>query len=162
MDEVVWTPEPEQAAKTNVARLMRKLDCADINQLREFSTTRIGPFWDAVVEDLDVRFNRPYSKTFDDSAGVEWTTWFTDGRINLTTACVDRWRDDPETAGLTALIAETEAGEVTELTFAELASEVPGADGFACAMAVDGVLALDLSAKEPKAMRVSLSRGTLA
>jgi hypothetical protein len=58
---------------------------------------------------------------------------------------------------ITAVVAEREG-----LTLAELASEVPGADGFACAMAVDGVLALDLSAKEPKAMRVSLARGTLA
>ena len=58
---------------------------------------------------------------------------------------------------ITAVVAEREG-----LTLAELASEVPGADGFACAMAVDGVLALDMSAKEPKAMRVSLARGALA
>ena len=136
MDEVVWTPEPEQAAQTNVARLMRTLGCADISQLRDFSTTQIGPFWDAVVDDLDIRFTKPYSTTFDDTSGVEWTTWFTDGRINLTTACVDRWRDDPETAALTALIAETEAGEVTELSFAELATEV---DRLTAALRAQGI-----------------------
>jgi len=136
VDDVVWTPQPEQAAQTNVARLVRKLGCADIDQLREFSTTEIGPFWDAVVDDLDIRFTQPYSTTFDDTAGVEWTTWFADGRINLTTACVDRWRDDPESAGLTALIAETEAGEVTELSFSELAAEV---DRLTAALRAQGI-----------------------
>ena len=58
---------------------------------------------------------------------------------------------------ITAVVSAQEG-----LTLAELADELPYADGFACVMAVDGTLVLDLSADEPKAMRVSLARGAFA
>jgi acetyl-CoA synthetase len=60
----------------------------------------------------------------DSSKGIEWTTWFVDGRINVTTACVDRWRDDPASAATPAVIHEDEPGTVTTLTYAELGEAV--------------------------------------
>lgn len=136
MGDHVWTPDPEVAAGTNVARLIRRFGCADIDELRSLSVARPGEFWDAVVEDLGIPFARPYTKTSDDSAGIEWTKWFDDGRINLTSACVDRWLDDPVAASSTALIAEMEDGTAAELTFAELAA---GIDRLSAALRVDGV-----------------------
>ncbi len=136
VNDAVWTPDPQTAAQTNVARLMRRLGCADIDELRELSTKQIERFWDEVVADLDVQFTTPYSKTLDESAGIEWAKWFSDGRINIASACVDRWRDDPESAATTALIAEAEDGSVTELTFAELGDRV---DEIAAALRAEGV-----------------------
>ena len=133
---IVWTPDPAVASETNVSRLMEKAGCSDINVMREWSVANPGQFWDLVVEDLDIKFSSPYTKTFDDSHGIEWTTWFDDGRINLTTACVDRWRDDPTMASVTALIAEGEDGSVVELSFSELAERV---DELAGALRADGV-----------------------
>ena len=135
MEENVWTPDPATAATTNVARLMSKAGCSDINQLREWSVENIPEFWDLVVDDLDIRFSKPYSVTLDQSDGIEWARWFEDGQINLATACVDRWRDDPERAGATALLAEAEDGSVVELTFAQLAEEV---DRLTAALRSDG------------------------
>ena len=135
-DQIVWVPDPEVAASTNVARLMGKAGCTDIGQMRSWAVAEPAKFWDLVVEDLDIDFASPYTKTFDDSRGIEWTTWFDDGRINLTTACVDRWREDLEMASVTALIAEGEDGEVEELTFAELAGRI---DELAGALRADGV-----------------------
>ena len=124
MDDAVWVPNAQAARETNVARLMSRLGCSGIDELREFSTTHIERFWDEVVADLDIRFSEMYSTTLDSSDGVEWARWFSDGRINLTSACVDRWRDSAETASVTALIAEAEDGAVRELTFGELGEEV--------------------------------------
>lgn len=136
MEETVWTPDPERAAATNVARLIERFGCEGLTELRELSVTEIERFWDGVVEDLDIRFTSPYSQTLDESAGVEWARWFADGRINLTTACVDRWRDDPAEAGRTALIAEREDGESVSLTFEELGSAI---DHLAAALRADGI-----------------------
>ncbi|MEI6446262.1 MAG: AMP-binding protein [Actinomycetes bacterium] len=124
MDDAVWVPDEEAARATNVARLMSRLGCSGIDELRDFSTTHLERFWDEVVADLEIRFSEMYSTTLDSSDGVEWARWFSDGKINLTSACVDRWRDSEETASVTALIAETEDGTVRELTFAELGDEV--------------------------------------
>ena len=121
MDDVVWTPAPESAEQTNVARLMRKAGCSDIDELRQWSVANLTEFWDLVVDDLGIQFSKPYSVTLDDSDGIEWCRWFADGEINLTSACVDRWRDDPARAGSAALIAEAEDGTTTEHTFLELA-----------------------------------------
>ncbi|MCX6390389.1 MAG: AMP-binding protein [Solirubrobacterales bacterium] len=124
MEEAVWTPDPEQAMQTNVARLMRRFGCDQIDELRELSVEQPATFWDAVVDDLQIPFAKPYTRTFDDSAGIEWTRWFDDGQINLTSACVDRWLADPQEAARTALIAEAEDGSSVELTYAQLAAEV--------------------------------------
>lgn len=115
---------------------MGLLDCDDIDALRSLSVRDPGLFWDTVVDDLAIPFAKPYTRTFDDSDGIEWTRWFDDGRINLTTACVDRWRDDPETASRTALIAEGEDGQAVELDYAQLGAEV---DRVAAALRARGV-----------------------
>ena len=135
MEENVWTPDPVTAETTNVSRLMSKAGCSDINQLREWSVANSPEFWDLVVDDLDIRVSKPYSVTLDQSDGIEWARWFEDGQINLASACVDRWRDDPERADTTALIAEAEDGSVVELTFAQLAEEV---DRLTAALRADG------------------------
>jgi acetyl-CoA synthetase len=51
-------------------------------------------------------------------------TYFGGGRMNVADNCVDRWAEDPATAGRTAVIWEGEPGDVRTVTYAELASEV--------------------------------------
>ena len=57
MDDAVWVPDEEAARATNVARLMSRLGCSGIDELRDFSTTHLERFWDEVVADLDIRFS---------------------------------------------------------------------------------------------------------
>lgn len=124
MTEWAWQPTPEYLERANVARLMRKAGCESISELRQLSIDDIAWYWDAVVKDLGIPFRRPYSRVFDSSAGIEWTKWFIDGRCNLTHACIDRWRDDPERADQAALIGEFEDGAVTSYTYRELACAI--------------------------------------
>ncbi|MEZ5373294.1 MAG: AMP-binding protein [Microthrixaceae bacterium] len=81
-------------------------------------------FWDEVVSFLGLPFRRPYSRVSNGDLGVEWTTWFDDGRINLSEVCLDRWADDPEHRNRPALVTEDEDGTTTEATFAELRDRV--------------------------------------
>lgn len=51
-------------------------------------------------------------------------TYFDGGHMNVADNCVDRWAEDPDTAGRTAVIWEGEPGDVRTVTYAELAVEV--------------------------------------
>jgi len=51
-------------------------------------------------------------------------TYFEGGHLNVADNCVDRWAEDPDTAGRTAVIWEGEPGDVRTVTYAELAVEV--------------------------------------
>jgi acetyl-CoA synthetase len=97
---------------------MRAHGIDDYDDLVRRSIDDIGWFWDAVVDDLDLEFFEPYSDVFDVSAGVEWTTWFTGGMVNLAHQCVDRWA--ARTPDAPAVIGESEDGSVRTWTYAEL------------------------------------------
>ena len=103
---------------------MRAAGVETIDELRRRSVEDIDWYWDLVVKDLGIPFDEPYTRVRDSSRGIEWTTWFVDGRLNVATACVDRWRADPEVSGLPAVIYEDEPGETRQLTYAELAQAV--------------------------------------
>ncbi|MBV9817900.1 MAG: AMP-binding protein [Solirubrobacterales bacterium] len=50
--------------------------------------------------------------------------YFEGGQINVADNCVDRWAEDPASAGRTAVIWEGEPGEIRTVTYSELAHEV--------------------------------------
>jgi acetyl-CoA synthetase len=58
------------------------------------------------------------------SGDVEDFRYFEGGRINVADNCVDRWAEDPATAGRAAVVWEGEPGDVRTLSYAELADEV--------------------------------------
>jgi acetyl-CoA synthetase len=132
--ELAWEPTPEYVERANVTRLMRAHGIDSIAEMRRRSVEDVGWYWDAVVEDLGIPFARPYSRVMDDSRGIEWTTWFPDGGVNIASACVDRWAG--ETPDAVALIGEAEDGEARRLSYAELAGAV---DAVAGGLRADGI-----------------------
>jgi acetyl-CoA synthetase len=124
VSDYAWEPTPERTAAANVTRLMRAAGVDTIDELRRRSVTDIDWYWDLVVKDLGLPFDEPYTRVRDSSRGIEWTTWFVGGRLNVATACVDRWRKDVVTAGSAAIVYEDESGAVRRLSYGELADEV--------------------------------------
>jgi len=124
MTGYAWEPTPERIAEANVTRLMKAAGAQTINDLRRMSVADIDWFWDLVVRDLGLPFDAPYVAVRDSSRGIEWTTWFVGGRLNVANVCVERWRRDPGTAPSPAVIYEDEAGSVSTLTYAELGAAV--------------------------------------
>lgn len=122
--EIAWTPSQEYLANANVTRLMRRVGVDSIDELRRWSTDDIARFWEAVVDDLKIPFIEPYTAALDDSRGPAWSRWFADGKINMTAVCVDRWADDPAVAEVPALICHRENGQIEQLSYAELRSQV--------------------------------------
>jgi acetyl-CoA synthetase len=95
VSDAAWTPTPELAAASNVGRFMAAHGCSDFEELRRRSIEDPEWFWDAFVRFLGMPFAEPYTAVLDESRGIEWATWFTDGRTNAASACVDRWADHP-------------------------------------------------------------------
>jgi acetyl-CoA synthetase len=124
VERYAWEPTPEVIAQANVTRLMRAAGVDTLDELRRRSVQDIDWYWDLVVKDLALPFDAPYTRVRDSSRGIERTSWFIDGRLNVTTACVERWRTDEVVADLAAVVYEDETGAIGRLTYSELASAV--------------------------------------
>jgi acetyl-CoA synthetase len=122
MQNVIWTPPAEVVDRARVTAFMREQGIAGWRDLGRRAQDDIGWFWDAVVTHLGLEFTTPYTRVYDDSDGPMWTRWFGGGRINLTHNCVDRHaRDSSER---TAVIWESEDGQVRTVSYGELEAEV--------------------------------------
>jgi len=115
---IVWRPSEAYVERANVTRFMRANAIGTEEELVRRSVQDVAWFWDAVVRDLGIEFSRPYERVLDTSAGIEWTTWFGGGRVNLAHNCVDRWAE--RTPDAVAVKWEGEEGSVRRVTYREL------------------------------------------
>jgi acetyl-CoA synthetase len=123
-DETVWRPRADAFHDSNAGRLARRLGVeGGYGALHAASIADLDRFWDAVVGDLGIPFSEPYTQVLDESRGPEWPRWFVGGRLNLASACVERFADDPASAGREAVVWEGEEGTTRSFTYAELARE---------------------------------------
>ena len=129
-----WTPDPAAIADTNVGRFQRAHGIATFDELVHRSIAEPEWFWDAVVDFLGFPFATPYTSVLDTDAGIEWATWFGGGKLNLATACLDRWAD--ATPEHRAVVWEGEDGAERVLTYAELRLEV---DSLAAELHTSGI-----------------------
>ncbi|MBJ7600163.1 AMP-binding protein [Candidatus Nephthysia bennettiae] len=123
--DVVWEPSPAVIERSRLKRFMDRHGVAGWDELLARSTSDIEWFWEAVVEDLGIRFRRPYQAVLNRSRGSEWATWFPGAEMNIADSCLDRWLEGP-LADKPALIWEGEPGEVRTLSYRELDREVDG------------------------------------
>jgi acetyl-CoA synthetase len=121
--DIVWHPTPELIQQSNLKRFMDRHRIGSLAELQDRSTTDIEWFWKAVLEDLDIRFHRPYSKILDRSHGPARPEWCVGGGMNIVHNCLDKYAG---TAADTkpALVWEDEDGISRRVTYAELRSEV--------------------------------------
>lgn len=121
-DAPAWSPTPEQARNSRLGRFMRDHQCATYRELCERAARDPDWFWDALVKELGIVWSLPYHTVMDTSAGIPFTRWFVGGLLNAYDSAVLRHRrSDPDRV---ALVGETEAGTVRELTYGALEDAV--------------------------------------
>ncbi len=121
--EVVWRPSPETVERSRLVRFQRRHGLGSYEELLARSVQDPDWFWPAALEEMDVRWYRPYDRVYDDRAGVEWTEWFCGGELNLVHSALEKYRGTAE-ASRVALRWEGEDGAQRTLTYAELDAEV--------------------------------------
>lgn len=95
---------------------------SDYQTLYSRSVEDIAWFWDAVMKDLGILWDRPYQSVYDSSNGIAFTRWFIGGGLNIVRNCLDRHAiDHPEAL---ACIWEGEEGTVRTTTFGDLFLQV--------------------------------------
>jgi acetyl-CoA synthetase len=121
--EFVWHPTPELIAQSNLQRFIEKHALGSYGELMRRSTTDIAWFWDTILEDLDIRFYKPYSRVVDLSAGKPWARWCVDGEMNIVHNMLDKYAGT-QTDEKIAIKSETEDGTTRTLTYKQLREEV--------------------------------------
>ena len=121
--QIVWQPNPEWIAQSNLQTFMDRHGIPSYDALLERSITDLEWFWDAVLEDLDIQFYRPYSQVVDLSQGIQFPRWCVGGQMNIIHNCLDKWQETP-VRNRVALRWEGEEGQTRLLTYADLHREV--------------------------------------
>ena len=119
----VWHPSPEQIASANLTDLMARTGAADFEDYYRFSVEHPDRYWKEVLDYCGVVWAKPYEAFSDFSAGREFPRWFVGGKLNWTDT-IFKWAKDPQWAGRPAVVAEDEAGAVTQVTYAQLHEQV--------------------------------------
>lgn len=121
--KICWHPREDDLANSHVARLMRTHGIATTAELRERAATDPAWFYPAMIEDLGITFDEPYSRLIDDSGGFPWTRWFLGGRLNIVRNVLDRHLEAGH-GEQPAVIAEADDGAVTRLSYSQLDERV--------------------------------------
>src|SRR5580658_8521245 len=82
-----WIPDPDSIARSNVGWLMRHAGVADYPALHAWSIKNREAYWQAAIERLGIRLQRPWSRLLDLSKGVENPRWLVDARLNIVESC---------------------------------------------------------------------------
>ncbi len=95
----------------------------DFPKLIARSTDDIEWFWNAVIDDLGIKFYRPYDKVVDLSQGIQFPKWCVNGRMNIIHNMLDKYIGTP-VQDRTAIRSESEDGTVRLLSYRDLWREV--------------------------------------
>jgi acetyl-CoA synthetase len=120
-DPILWRPNEALIRESNVRRFMQCHAIPDAETLLRRSVSDIGWFWNAVMADLGILWDRPYEKVYDSSEGIPWTRWFLGGKLNIVKNCLDRHAEVRPDA--IALRWEGEEGASRTMSFGELQRE---------------------------------------
>src|SRR5687768_11864440 len=79
--KALWTPSPERAAKTELARFMKLAGKSSYEELHRWSVEASAEFWKLVWDSCEVRGTKG-GRTLVDGERMPGAKWFPDGRLN--------------------------------------------------------------------------------
>ena len=120
---VVWEPDPESTAASNLQRFMDRHGIESYDALLKRSVDDVSWFWSAVLEDLGVEFYTPFTQILDVERGAPLARWCVGGEMNIVHNCVDKWQET-KTRTRDAIRWEGEDGSLKTLSYADLHHEV--------------------------------------
>ena len=92
--DIVWGASGEVDARSNTRRFMSTHGIQLYEELVRRSCADPEWFWPAAISYLGIPFLKPYQTVRDLSEGKPFGRWFHEGRVNLSSMCVDRWASE--------------------------------------------------------------------
>ena len=123
MSDFVWRPSSSLIEQANVTRFMTRLGVGDVAELRSRSAREPEWFWPQVIDDLGIRFSKPFTDVVSLERGPEFADWFIGGELNIVDNCLGRHLHGSG-ADRACLTGTTELGDEVSYSFATLAKEV--------------------------------------
>src|ERR1700723_2579307 len=111
-----WVPSPDFINTTNIAWLMRQVGVTSYEELHRWSVKDREAFWRLVIDRLNIRFQKPFTRVIDLSHGIESPRWLVGAQFNIVESCFKAPPDSP------AIIHQAEGGEIKVMSVAELAA----------------------------------------
>jgi acetyl-CoA synthetase len=68
---IVWSPTDEYVRMSRLKRFMDRHGISEYDELLRRATEDVAWFWDAVCQDLELEWYRPYEQVLDTSRGVD-------------------------------------------------------------------------------------------
>ncbi|WP_281783895.1 acetoacetate--CoA ligase [Sinimarinibacterium flocculans] len=124
--ELLWTPRPEFAEASNVARFQRwlrrerGLDLPDYDALWRWSVNEIEAFWGAVWDYFDVQSSTPYHAVLSERR-MRGAKWFEGSQLNYAEHLLRHEAEAPERIALHHL---SELRPLARMSVAELGGQV--------------------------------------
>lgn len=115
-----WEPTPEFIRTTNIAWLQQQTGLESYEALHSWSVQHREEYWRLAIERLGIRFQRPFERLMDLSAGVEQPGWLKSAQLNVVESCFGAPADSP------AIIYQREGGPLASLSVGELKALVDG------------------------------------
>ena len=83
-----WLPDEEEAAATNIGRLMQRLGLGDYVSLHRWSVENRDSFWDQMIRTLPICLAGP-CRSISEPDGTDWANphWLPGGRMNIAVSC---------------------------------------------------------------------------
>ncbi len=121
--KAIWTPTVDYIKTTRIYSLMRACGFDDYDAFAEFCLQEPEKHWRAALDQMDIEFDRDFDQLADESKGKPWPEWFQNGQFNCVTPII-ALSENTDTAQEIAVVCENEAGQITEITRAELVQQV--------------------------------------
>jgi len=125
--ELLWTPDPADAATTAVAAFMRRLtderglSFATYEELWQWSVRDLDGFWSAVWDFFEVHSTQPYERVVD-SRAMPGAVWFRGSRVNYAEHLLRHERR--AAPGEAALVHSSELRPLAKMSWQELGGAV--------------------------------------
>jgi acetoacetyl-CoA synthetase len=158
--EPIWQPSPQRVAESNLQRFIAaqrsRLARADYASLYEWSVAKPAEFWEAVWRFSGIRSSADYTSVLQDGDKMPGARWFEGATLSFTANLLL-----PNRSG-TAIVFANERGERSELTWAQLASQVAGLAAGLRALGVGrGDRVAGFVANRPEAVVATLAAASL-
>ncbi|WP_108669250.1 AMP-binding protein [Peribacillus acanthi] len=116
----VWFPNEQELKNTRLYSWMQELGFDDYESFHTKTVDQVGWFWDQAVQKLGIEWETAYTSPLELTGGWKYPKWFVDGKMNIVHNAVEKWATNASTQNQSALIWESDEGDVISYSFKNL------------------------------------------